>query len=45
MTIVRDSIRWVFYHPFFTMLDVALDGNWPGNPVDMTTFSQTMLVN
>ena len=24
--------RWVFDHPFFLLLNVAVGGNWPGNP-------------
>ena len=27
---------WVFEHPFFILLNVAVGGNWPGNP-DATT--------
>jgi beta-glucanase (GH16 family) len=37
--------QWVFDHPFFIVLNVAVGGNWPGNP-DMTTrFPQEMLVD
>lgn len=37
--------EWVFDHPFFVLLNVAVGGNWPGNPDDTTTFPQTMLVD
>ena len=37
--------RWVFDHPFFIILNVAVGGNFPGNPDDTTTFPQTMLVD
>lgn len=36
---------WVFNHPFFVLLNVAVGGNWPGNPDATTTFPQTMLVD
>jgi beta-glucanase (GH16 family) len=36
---------WVFDHPFFTLLNVAVGGNWPGSPDDTTVFPQTMLVD
>ncbi|MCA2213403.1 family 16 glycosylhydrolase [Jidongwangia harbinensis] len=37
--------RWVFDHPFFMILNVAVGGNWPGYPDATTTFPQTMLVD
>jgi beta-glucanase (GH16 family) len=37
--------RWVFDHPFFIILNVAVGGNFPGNPDDTTTFPQTMTVD
>jgi beta-glucanase (GH16 family) len=37
--------RWVFDHPFFVILNVAVGGNWPGPPDATTTFPQTMLVD
>jgi len=36
---------WVFDHPFFLILNVAVGGNWPGYPDDTTTFPQTMVVD
>ncbi len=37
--------RWVFDHPFFILLNVAVGGLWPGYPDDTTSFPQTMLVD
>ena len=37
--------KWVFDHPFFIILNVAVGGNWPGNPDSSTVFPQTMLVD
>jgi beta-glucanase (GH16 family) len=31
---------WVFDHPFFMLLNVAVGGSWPGNPDSSTTFPQ-----
>lgn len=36
---------WVFDHPFFMILNVAVGGNWPGAPDGSTTFPQKMLVD
>ena len=36
---------WVFDHPFFVILNVAVGGNWPGNPDGSTVFPQTMRVD
>ena len=37
--------RWVFDHPFFLILNVAVGGVWPGNPDGTTVFPQQMLVD
>ncbi|MGL5929285.1 MAG: family 16 glycosylhydrolase [Dermatophilaceae bacterium] len=37
--------RWVFDHPFFMILNVAVGGNWPGSPDGSTQFPQQMLVD
>lgn len=37
--------HWVYDHPFFIILNVAVGGSWPGNPDSTTTFPQTMLVD
>ncbi len=36
---------WVFDHPFFIILNVAVGGDWPGPPNATTVFPQTMLVD
>lgn len=36
---------WVFDHPFFIILNVAVGGNFVGAPNASTTFPQTMLVD
>jgi len=37
--------KWVYDHPFFIILNVAVGGAWPGNPDATTKFPQKMLVN
>ena len=37
--------RWVFDHPFFILLNVAVGGRWPGDPDRTTVFPQTMTVD
>jgi len=37
--------RWVFDHPFFVLLNLAVGGNMPGSPDDSTVFPQRMLVD
>jgi beta-glucanase (GH16 family) len=37
--------RWVFDHPFFVILNLAVGGKWPGNPDATTEFPATMLVD
>ncbi len=37
--------RWVYDHPFFLLLNVAVGGGWPGNPDQTTMFPQEMLVD
>ena len=37
--------KWVYNHPFFLLLNVAVGGSWPGNPDATTVFPQTMLVD
>jgi beta-glucanase (GH16 family) len=36
---------WVYDHPFFILLNVAVGGNFPGNPDGSTRFPQTMTVD
>ncbi len=35
---------WVYNHPFFLILNLAVGGDWPGNPDATTTFPQQMRV-
>jgi len=37
--------KWVYDHPFFLLLNVAVGGDWPGNPDASAVFPQTMLVD
>jgi beta-glucanase (GH16 family) len=37
--------KWVFDHPFFIILNVAVGGDWPGPPDSTTVFPQMMLVD
>jgi beta-glucanase (GH16 family) len=36
---------WVFDHPFFLLLNLAVGGDWPGSPDKSTHFPQEMLVD
>jgi beta-glucanase (GH16 family) len=36
---------WVFDHPFYILLNLAVGGGWPGAPDDRTAFPATMLVD
>ena len=48
-TVRRDDMppgaTWVYNHPFFILLNVAVGGRWPGSPDQTTVFPQTMLVD
>lgn len=37
--------KWVFDHPFFMLLNLAVGGDWPGAPDGTTKFPQTMQVD
>jgi beta-glucanase (GH16 family) len=37
--------KWVFDHPFFIILNLAVGGDWPGPPDANTKFPQSMLVD
>ena len=37
--------KWVFDHPFFILLNVAVGGYWPGYPDETTLFPQFMRVD
>jgi beta-glucanase (GH16 family) len=36
---------WVYDHPFFVILNLAVGGYWPGNPDSTTQFPQTLVVD
>jgi beta-glucanase (GH16 family) len=37
--------QWVYNHPFFLILNLAVGGNWPGNPDATTRFPQRMVID
>jgi beta-glucanase (GH16 family) len=37
--------KWVFDHPFFIILNLAVGGDWPGSPDATSNFPQSMLVD
>ena len=37
--------RWVFDHPFFVILNLAIGGSWPGSPDQTTSFPQDLVVD
>ena len=37
--------KWVYDHPFFMLLNIAVGGAWPGYPDATTIFPQEMLVD
>src|SRR6478735_3871599 len=37
--------RWVYDHPFFLILNLAVGGDWPGSPDGSSTYPQTMTVD
>ena len=39
------SARWVFDHPFFLLLNLAVGGAWPGDPDATSTYPQEMVVD
>ena len=36
---------WVYDHPFFILLNLAVGGNWPGSPNESTVFPQQLKVD
>ncbi|MFP4346192.1 MAG: family 16 glycosylhydrolase [Anaerolineales bacterium] len=47
LTVTPEDVagEWVFDHPFFLLLNVAVGGQWPGYPDETTEFPQRMLVD
>lgn len=39
------GINYPFDKPFFFIMNIAVGGNWPGNPNSSTTFPQRMIVD
>ncbi|HEV2783468.1 MAG TPA: family 16 glycosylhydrolase [Actinophytocola sp.] len=37
--------RWVFDHPFFIILNLAVGGFWPGDPDGSTVFPQQLVID
>jgi beta-glucanase (GH16 family) len=37
--------KWVYDHPFFVLLNLAVGGSWPGSPDASSIFPQEMLVD
>ena len=44
-TNVPSGQKWVFDHPFFIIFNLAIGGDWPGNPDETTKLPTTMLVD
>ncbi len=42
---VQSYGNWVFDHPMFLILNVAVGGNWPGSPNGSSVFPQRMYVD
>ena len=45
LTDLPTGAEWVYDHPFFLILNVAVGGGWVGSPDETTEFPQTMLVD
>ena len=37
--------KWVYVHPFFVILNLAIGGKWPGSPNRTSSFPQQMVVD
>ncbi len=42
---LADPNAWIYSHPFYVILDLAIGGTWPGNPDVTTTFPSKMYVS
>ncbi|SFB62925.1 Beta-glucanase, GH16 family [Amycolatopsis marina] len=40
-----DGDRWVFDHPFFLILNLAVGGQWPGDPDGSTVFPNQLVID
>jgi beta-glucanase (GH16 family) len=39
------NTTWIYDHPFYILLNLAVGGYWPGSPDDTTIFPQQMLID
>ena len=48
-TVTRAAVeqrgKWVYDHPFYLLLNVAVGGSWPGDPDSSSTYPQFLLVD
>lgn len=44
-TDLPEGTSWVYDHPFYLLMNVAVGGGWPGKPDETTTFPQTLKVD
>src|SRR6478752_1047669 len=42
---IPSGATWVYAHPFFIIMNLAVGGGWPGNPDGTTTFPQELKVD
>jgi beta-glucanase (GH16 family) len=42
---IPEDTEWVFDHPFFLIMNLAVGGTWPGCPDETTIFPQTLTVD
>ena len=42
---IPPGTKWVFDHPFYILLNLAVGGAWPGPPDNTTVFPKSMLVD
>jgi beta-glucanase (GH16 family) len=40
-----EGAPWVYDHPFFLLVNLAVGGGWPGSPDETTRLPQKMLVD
>ena len=45
MTKEQADDGWVFDHPFYLLLNLAVGGDWPGEPDETTRFPAKMFVD
>ncbi len=44
-SLLPSAQRWVFDHPFFLILNLAVGGRWPGDPTEETVFPQEFVID